>query len=268
MKLTINQLAKSSGISLDTLRYYRELGILRPIQDDINNYYYYDELDALDAIMAKRYRSIGMQVKTVKSSMNHSTANDQSIWISNRIDELNNQIKLLNNEINHMKEIEYYLNLGIQKEGQVEVLNWNHDVYSLYLFNKNELINNDNLITSWANAMPYTYPTIKISKEELSDELRTENYNVSVGLSCIDENINRYDLKIENPVIKVSASLCVRMFLKVKNPFNINPKDIAPLREYIKKHNYQYSCDSSGWILSMNSNGDKDYLMLIRVVIN
>ena len=27
------------------------------------------------------------------------------------------------------------------------------------------------------------------------------------------------------------------MFLKVKNPFNINPKDIAPLREYIKTIN-------------------------------
>ena len=47
---TIGQVAKFLGMSRDTLKFYEEKGLARPVQDQENDYRHYSEFDIWDVI--------------------------------------------------------------------------------------------------------------------------------------------------------------------------------------------------------------------------
>lgn len=69
MEYTVNKLAKLSGISTRTLRYYDQIGLLKPVRKS-NRYRVYgkDEVDKLQQILF--YRELGMALEDIKSLIN------------------------------------------------------------------------------------------------------------------------------------------------------------------------------------------------------
>ncbi len=66
MSYKINQLAKLSGVSTRTLRYYHEIGLLMPQKVDLNGYRIYTqkEVDILQHILF--YKHLGISLKEIK----------------------------------------------------------------------------------------------------------------------------------------------------------------------------------------------------------
>lgn len=66
MEYSIQELSELAGISSRTLRYYDEIGLLKPLHIGENNYRYYgkEELSKLQNILF--YRRRGFQLKTIK----------------------------------------------------------------------------------------------------------------------------------------------------------------------------------------------------------
>src|SRR4051794_21765194 len=66
MKLLIHELAKLSGVSLRTLRYYDEIGLLKPDKVYDNGYRHYSQanLDLLQQILF--YRELGFPLTDIK----------------------------------------------------------------------------------------------------------------------------------------------------------------------------------------------------------
>ncbi len=66
MKYTINKLAKLAGVSTRTLRYYDEIGLLRPARMSSNGYRVYGqkEVDRLQQILF--YRELGVPLEEIK----------------------------------------------------------------------------------------------------------------------------------------------------------------------------------------------------------
>lgn len=53
MAYTVNKLAKMSGVSKRMLRFYDEIGLLKPAYYGDNQYRYYEEAQILDIILTK-----------------------------------------------------------------------------------------------------------------------------------------------------------------------------------------------------------------------
>lgn len=70
MEYTINKLAKLAGVSTRTLRYYDELGILKPARISSSGYRIYgqEQVDRLQQIMF--YRELDMGLETIKEIIN------------------------------------------------------------------------------------------------------------------------------------------------------------------------------------------------------
>lgn len=67
MEYSIQELSELAGVSSRTLRYYDEIGLLKPLHVGENNYRYYgnEELSKLQNILF--YRKRGFQLKTIKN---------------------------------------------------------------------------------------------------------------------------------------------------------------------------------------------------------
>ncbi len=66
MAYTINKLAKLSGVSIRTLHYYDEIGLLKPAYLGDNNYRYYEEAELLQLQQILFYREVGLPLNDIK----------------------------------------------------------------------------------------------------------------------------------------------------------------------------------------------------------
>lgn len=268
MKYTIHALAKKLGITQETIRHYKNLGLLQPEQDQLNGYYYYDDMDAIQALSIRRYRSMELSVGGVNDVMKGFSAREQLGWLKQREDALSHQIELLQHDLEHTQEIRHFMEMTIENQGTVELVNWPEDFSALYLLGGKAGLSPEAIVREWVEAMPYTYLTLKIPREQLADGSRSEPYESEIGLGCISKYRSRLNLSASPPVQTVPGGLSVRTFIAVDDPFHIMPKQLEPMRRYVAEHNFRFLNHSTGWILVTDYSGTKKkYLILVRVRI-
>ena len=266
MTWMIKQFSKITGLPEETIRYYRNIGLIKPKQK--NKYFLYDKIDALQALTIKRQRSFSYSIKEITNIFTSFSIEDQKKLLQDRSIDLQNQIKLLTTELQHNNEIINYINMTIDKQKNVEIINWNQNVAFVPLIDNNNSTINEKLIKKWVEAMPYSYPSIHIPLKELNDQSYNGPYHTYLSLNCIEEYYKYLNLPISEPVKIIEGSLSIRTFITTSNPFKISPDDIKNLRDYAKKHNFTFSQDSTGWIIATDfSNNAPIYYILIRIPI-
>lgn len=82
MEYTSNKLSKMSGVSARTLRYYDEIGLLKPARTASSGYRIYgkDELDTLQQILF--YRELGFPLEEIKTLLSASDFDRESAFLS------------------------------------------------------------------------------------------------------------------------------------------------------------------------------------------
>src|SRR5580693_668450 len=66
MAFTVNKLAKLSGVSVRTLHFYDEIGLLKPAYYGDNNYRYYEEAQLLMLQQILFFRELGFQLNDIQ----------------------------------------------------------------------------------------------------------------------------------------------------------------------------------------------------------
>src|ERR1700752_3856142 len=66
MSYTVKQVAKMSGVSVRTLHFYDETGLLKPAYLGANGYRYYEEPQLLTLQQILFYRELGFELKQIK----------------------------------------------------------------------------------------------------------------------------------------------------------------------------------------------------------
>lgn len=116
MEYTVQKLANLSGITTRTLRYYDEIGILKPARISSSGYRIYGEkeVDRLQQILF--YRELGVELECIKKIISNSSFNEDKALREHRekLLEKRNQIDRLIENLD--KTIEF-------KEGKIEMSN-------------------------------------------------------------------------------------------------------------------------------------------------
>lgn len=98
MSYTIKQLAELSGVTTRTLRYYDEIGLLKPAYyNQDNNYRYYDQEQLLLLQQILFYRELGFPLSDIKNIMSADNFD--------KIEALNSHKKLLKQSINQTNKL-------------------------------------------------------------------------------------------------------------------------------------------------------------------
>ena len=66
MAYTVKNLAQLSGVSIRTLHFYDEIGLLKPAYCGDNNYRYYEEEQLLMLQQILFYRELGLQLNDIQ----------------------------------------------------------------------------------------------------------------------------------------------------------------------------------------------------------
>jgi DNA-binding transcriptional MerR regulator len=67
MAFTVKQVAGMSGVSVRTLHFYDETGLLKPASHGANGYRFYEEPQLLTLQQILFYRELGLELKQIKA---------------------------------------------------------------------------------------------------------------------------------------------------------------------------------------------------------
>src|SRR3954471_21416512 len=72
MAYTVTQVAKMSGVSVRTLHFYDETGLLKPARHGANGYRFYEEAQLLSLQQILFFRELGFELKEIKAILGRS----------------------------------------------------------------------------------------------------------------------------------------------------------------------------------------------------
>lgn len=132
MTYTVKKLAKLSGASIRTLRFYDEIGLLKPAYYGENNYRYYEEEQLLMLQQILFYRELGFSLNDIERMINSDDFNKIDALISHKkileqgLDRTQQFIKTIDKTIEHlrgkydMKDEELYYGFYSEKQKEHE----------------------------------------------------------------------------------------------------------------------------------------------------
>lgn len=131
-RLTVSQVAEISGVSVRTLHYYDEIGLLKPTDVGANGYRYYDRPDLLRLQQILFYRQLGLTLEKVRETLDapdfdlgealkaHRAHLVEEVGRQNRlIRTIDETLKDLNGE-DHMSDEDTFKGFSPEKQAEYE----------------------------------------------------------------------------------------------------------------------------------------------------
>ncbi|KAB8133622.1 MerR family transcriptional regulator [Gracilibacillus oryzae] len=88
-----SQLLEILGVSRDALRYYEEQGIVKPDQDEWNNYRKYDNFDIYTLLVADFYKKRNLSIKEVRKLQEGRAMEELETLLENKAEQLEETIR-------------------------------------------------------------------------------------------------------------------------------------------------------------------------------
>lgn len=130
MAYTVKELAQISGVSIRTLHWYDEVGLLKPAYHGANGYRYYEEEQLLILQQILFFRELGFELKQIRRVLGRSDFDKMVALSSHRevlkknLDQTRKLIKTIDKTIEHLKGTkkmsEKQMFAGFSKEQQAE----------------------------------------------------------------------------------------------------------------------------------------------------
>lgn len=130
MAYTVTKLAQISGVSVRTLHWYDEVGLLKPAYHGSNGYRYYEEEQLLILQQILFFRELGFELKQIRRVLNRSDFDKMVALSSHRqvlkknLEQTRKLIKTIDKTVEHLKGTkkmnEKEMFSGFSKEQQAE----------------------------------------------------------------------------------------------------------------------------------------------------
>ncbi len=142
MKLSIGQVAKLFDISIDTLRHYDKIEILKPEVNKDNGYRYYSfqHLDQLALILGTKY--LGISLSDIKNTIESEDIKEYKNLIFRQEEMINQKIEHLNKLAKEIEENKQMLNtiINFKNEYDFSKLQIQKNKYNFYCIDYKNLL--------------------------------------------------------------------------------------------------------------------------------
>lgn len=114
--MLINDLSKRTGVSIHTLRYYENYGLIEGRTDAAvksNNYKQYDEILVEKVKWIIESKKAGFTLSEIKASLSDWFNNN--LALEEKIEIVENKIKDIDSKIRELKQVKKFLNQALKK---------------------------------------------------------------------------------------------------------------------------------------------------------
>lgn len=257
--MKINDLSKLTGINSETIRMYRNMGLLSPIQQE-NGYYDYQFDDFVKLHFVKKMREYQVPLSTISTSMTLETylgaIVDTKSEIEKQIVQLKDQLEYINMEIEHLENVKNNDNSQVQV---IQSLDSKIDIYDFF---------DEKNANKQYKYFKGTSPTLLIKKEYLNDEIKEEKVPIKIGIGMYKYALDKVNMPFPNNANVIPNGLFVTQVIAITDFKEVNISQLKPMIEYAKNNNLKYISDTTAFLVGFSKKEDKTvYIFRIRACI-
>ena len=250
--MLVNKLSKLTGINIETIRLYRNKGLLKPKKNPKNGYYHYSDKDVfvLNHIQLLRMQNISLNdIYNIFQSSNtieiQNHLDSQINEIIKEIDQLNKKLNTLLTTYSHIKETPQYK--------KVDLIHINDKKYDYY--EKKQIKNIKNLCIN--SLIPFSI-AISFDATILNDDLNNSLIPIETGIGIYNKDFkNANIINIPPNYTIIPSGNYIITLIKLKNLKNIDTNQLLPIKEYAKKHQLLFTGVTTSFITHIDYCKDK-----------
>lgn len=236
---------KILGISVETLRFFENIGLIKPKRDPVNNYRYYSSIDLNKIVAYKFYRGFEF---TLDETLDILVYGNKEV-----LDKLNEKY------MDIKEKCEYYQNLLTRLLDLKKSFEEEQDFYDfkiedspemlLYYNQINDKFETDEIFLEntrkYLEFLPFVYLAVHIPFEDgkLKDDVHY-GYAVNTKFNKAVENLKHSIGRI------YPSRKCIHTFVKVENNAPLCLNSLEQVFKFMKENDFILDGDVVGWILN------------------
>lgn len=261
--MNINELATMTSTSKDTIRVYREKGLLHPTRNENNKYFVYCVKDLCTLLFIKKMRYFKLSLSNIKSLLNGSCPHSF-------LSEYNTQIQLLEQEkeriqlqINHLKIAKRFLNATLHQVDEISETDFSSHRYDIYptLLPEEEQSHYHRMLKDSSIYIN----TIHLTKESLLDDSLNE-LPIHLGLGIDDTILEHYKISIPPKAIIFSPGTYLVTMIRVESLCSLSKATIAPLLSYADENHFEIIGGITSFLAYID-NSDGAFYYRVRIPV-
>ena len=255
--MNIKLLSNMTNTSKETLRVYREKGLLRPYKNHDNQYYEYSLKELCTLLYVKKLRYFNLSLQSIQNLLCNQSSTKMIHEYDEQIIELEKEVETLKKKISHLKLARSHIQESQHKKAEVKEMIFDLPRYDFY---------GDDLIPYLKNSYIYIN-SLHIRKSDILDESKIE-LPIEIGLGVDVPSIQNYDITLPPNALCFEAGLYLSMCIDCDNLTSISKSQIQPLLDYAKTHHYRLISDVTSFLVYIDRSGEKSiFTYRIRVQV-
>ena len=242
--MKINTLAGLSGVSSETIRKYRDRGLLRPHCNPENGYYEYSNADFLNLLYIRKLRGSNLSLETIAETYSGDGTGALLQGYRDTLDALEKQIELL-------KRREMMLRLTYRHYERDALNPWEMrrieafgDKYDCY-FEANHI---EPAMRRWIENVDLFTLVVCIGREYFLTETLPERIPIRIGIGTYKRVLEEEQMDIPESARLFPQGSYVSFFLETEDLYAVRPDQLDEVRRYLRDNRLRPLSDTTAYL--------------------
>ncbi len=268
MKHKIGSFRRWTGLGEGALRYYEDMGLIRPFRDAGNDYRYYDERSFLQLVQVRQLSGFDIQLGELPRNDSVVTIEGMHSILARRRKALESEIDELYDRLARIKLHETFFGQAYPDVSGIQKSNI-RGIYRLFISDPEVADHPETagIVSNWISRMPYAHATLRVPLSALL-ERGDGPYSAQVGIGMLERYFNDIGDTFREPMQYTAPNTSVSGNILVDDPYGIRRSDLEPMLAYMDERSLVPCDDMFGWIVYISSAGEEaKYYISLRVAV-
>lgn len=262
--MKVNEIAKTSFTSPETIRMYRQMGFLSPHRQD-NGYYDYTDEDLAALIYLRKLRAFDFSLQEI-STFYTDPSHTRIDFMEDKEKELQEKIRLLQEELRYIafeKKHLYETKKSYSQEASLMTsIDDKIDFYPPY----------HSISKLFRSMVPQYYfettTCLYISKDVLNGPIMDQNIPLRIGIGTYRYILDEKRIPIQPEAVVVPHGIHISEVVNLTDLSHINILQLAPMMKLAKERKQPFLSDTTGYLAGIRiKDGKRVFTFRLRACI-
>lgn len=263
--MKIKELAEYTGLNTETIRKYRDRGLLQPQCNSENGYYEYSEADAMNLLYIRKLRGANLSLDTIEKT--YTSKNVEALLAGYRetLDALEEELRQLRRKEMMLRLTYRHYEREAKCGGKIQLIESFGDKYDCYFQWNTEP---DPIQRIWIHNVDLLTLVVCIEQRYLEESELPERIPIRLGAGTYIDVLKEEKIPIPEQAKVFPKGQYVSFFLRIEDLDSIPAEDLHPVREYLKENNLRPASDTTAYLFRVDNNEEKmTFVFCVRFLV-
>ena len=239
-----NTLSNLSGVNAETIRKYRDRGLLRPACNQENGYYEYSQADFLNLLYIRKLRGANLSIDSIEDTYECEESEPLCREYEKTLEDLQKQIRQLKRKEMMLRLTYRHYERDAASTGKISVIESFGTKYDMYF--EDESIPKE--MDTWIRNVDLFTMVINIRREFFEAEPLPERIPFRIGMGTYQEVLEEEKIAIPEQAAVFPEGRYVSFFLEIDNLESFESAKLGKVRQYLRENNLQPDSDTTAYL--------------------